>query len=146
MIRRVNLYIMILLIVIAAYSMFANMTVAKKYENLKKMYIAQKDELAVYEELVKYKDILTADDIQYLRNKGIENPEDFIKNDLMGRGDIIKSEGVKGGTMGFYDSRNIYILNSKWVYAVYEDGHIQGSMLLEYSIDNGKIKWNKIAE
>lgn len=146
MLKRIYIYIIILLVVIAGFSMFANMTVVKKYENLKEMYLEQKKELEVYDELVKYKDILTADDIRYLENRGIENPEEFIKSDLMSKKDIIGKKGVKGGTMGFYDSRNIYILNREWVYAVYEDGHIRGSVLLEYSIKDKQIQWKKIAQ
>jgi len=39
----------------------------------------------------------------------------------------------------------IYVLTSKWVLAYFEDGHIAGKILLEYSVgDNGAISWQVI--
>ncbi len=144
--RRIYVYIIVILIVIIGFSLFTNMTVAKKYDYLKIMYLQQKQELEVYKELVKYKDIISDSDYALLTKSGLKNPIEDIKTDLLSRKDIIKHDGIKGGIMGFYDSRNIYILNNKWVYAVYEDGHIAGSMLLEYKVKNGKISWNIIKE
>lgn len=65
-----------------------------------------------------------------------------LKQDLVERPELIPFEGTLGGTMGFYDPENIYVLSDKWVYARFEDGHIQGGMLLEYSLGpDGEISW-----
>jgi hypothetical protein len=77
-----------------------------------------------------------------LRSKGLDDPVRDITNDLLRRTDLISEEGVLGGTMGFYSPDNIRILNSRWVFAYYEDGHVRGSMLLEYEVEQGgRIHW-----
>jgi uncharacterized coiled-coil protein SlyX len=69
----------------------------------------------------------------------------YLKNDLKQRQDLIPYEGVLGGTMGFYDENQIRILNHRWVYAHFEDGHIGGEILLKYNIsEDGNIKWEVI--
>lgn len=81
-----------------------------------------------------------------LKMNRIEDPVSHIKKDLIKRSDVIPYAGVLGGTMGFYDENRIHILNYKWVYAHFEDGHIGGEMLLEYDIsEDGKINWKVIA-
>ncbi|RPI73120.1 MAG: hypothetical protein EHM47_06755 [Ignavibacteriales bacterium] len=89
---------------------------------------------------------LTSWDIERLKKKGLSNPVRDIITDLTEHTKLIPYEGVLGGTMRFYD-REIRILNSKWVFAYFEDGHIAGEMLLEYNVDNdGTINWKRIAE
>jgi hypothetical protein len=49
--------------------------------------------------------------------------------------------------MGFYFYDGIHILNEKWVFAYFEDGHIAGAMLLRYEIDeDGNIGWEVLDE
>ncbi len=80
-----------------------------------------------------------------LKIKDIEDPIGYLRKDLMSRPDLIRYQGVLGGTMGFHDENNIHVLNHRWVYAKFDDGHIAGEMLLEYAIsENGKIKWSVI--
>jgi hypothetical protein len=80
-----------------------------------------------------------------LKIKNVDNPISYLKNDLMERKDLIPYQGVLGGTMGFHDKNGIRVLNRKWVYARFDDGHIGGEMLLEYSISgDGKIDWKII--
>lgn len=80
-----------------------------------------------------------------LEAKGINKKLDYIKKDLIKRTDLIPYDGVFGGTMGFYDEKRIYVLNYKWVYAHFDDGHINGEILLEYKVsDDGKIHWTVI--
>lgn len=70
-----------------------------------------------------------------------------IVEDLITRGDeIIPVDGVLGGTMGFHARDEIHVLGDRWVFAPFEDGHIGGHMLLEYSVDrSGKIHWTVLA-
>ena len=151
MLKRIYFYIIIILVIIAAFSIFANMNIMRKYQKqndeytmIKERFDEMKKELAIYKELAYYKDVLNDVDYSYLQKKGLKEPIKQIKEDLMSKPEIIEIKGIKGGKIDFYDSRNIYILNSKWVYAFFEDGHIAGSVLLEYTINNGKIKWQVI--
>ncbi len=76
-----------------------------------------------------------------LEGSGIENPENDLVTDLMGRADLIPFDGIAGGTMGFYAPENIFIMNDRWVFAYFEDGHIAGNMLLEFTVTEGEIEW-----
>lgn len=80
-----------------------------------------------------------------LEINNIDDPIDYLKKDLVKRKDLIPYKGILGGTMGFYDENNIHVLNRRWVFAQFEDGHIGGQMLLEYEIlKDGKINWKVI--
>ena len=72
-------------------------------------------------------------------------PQDRNKqliNDLMKYPELIPYKGVLGGKMGFYQENNIKVLNDRWVFAEFEDGHIGGAMLLEYKVSkDGTITW-----
>ncbi len=84
-------------------------------------------------------------DIEKLKEKGLLNPIQNILMDLTNHSELIPYEGILGGTMRFYDKES-WILNNKWVFAYFEDGHYGGFMLLEYNVaDNGKINWKRIA-
>ncbi|MBN2732659.1 MAG: hypothetical protein JXR26_09535 [Balneolaceae bacterium] len=77
-----------------------------------------------------------------LLRKGIENPEAYIKQSLREKPDLIPLEPVLGGTMRF---ANILVLGSQWVIAEYEDGHIMGRTIYEYSIEqNGDIRFTEL--
>lgn len=68
-----------------------------------------------------------------------------VREALLRRPDLIPFEGTLGGTMGFYIEENITVLNDRWVYARFEDGHIAGSMLLEYESGGRGIRWRVLA-
>ncbi|MGI6451468.1 MAG: DUF4362 domain-containing protein [Desulfitobacteriia bacterium] len=77
----------------------------------------------------------------------IDNTPDhqkYIINDLMQHPELIPYDGVLGGTMGFYDPESIQVLSDRWVFAGFDDGHINGYMLLSYRINDGKISWEVI--
>lgn len=83
--------------------------------------------------------------IEKFKAKGLSDPVRDIISDLLKHPQLIPYEGILGGTMRFYENES-RILNNKWVYAYFEDGHYSGYMLLEYDVtDNGKISWEKIA-
>ena len=85
--------------------------------------------------------LLTGYDIQQLKRKGLANPVEDIRNDLMNSAELIPLEGVLGGTMQFYEDQ-IYVLTNRWVLAYVDDGHIAGYLWLEYSVDSGgEITW-----
>jgi len=67
-----------------------------------------------------------------------------LKSDLRKHPELIPYDGVLGGTMGFYDSKGIRVLSGRWVFAGFDDGHINGYMLLSYRLNDGKISWEVI--
>lgn len=82
---------------------------------------------------------LSQSDIQRLQQKGLQNPETELLNDLHRKQSrLIPAEGTLGGTMAIRDSR---ILNDRYALAYYEDGHIGGYLLLKYTVNNGNINW-----
>lgn len=85
-------------------------------------------------------------DIERLKEKGLADPVNDLLTDLKNHRKLIEQKGVLGGTMKFYESES-HVLNNKWVFAYFEDGHVSGNMLLKYEVaDDGKITWTKIAE
>lgn len=90
--------------------------------------------------------ILDQQQIKNLQKKGLENPVEDLRNDLMKVDVMIKKKGVLGGTMGFYMPEAIHILNEQWVMAYFEDGHIAGALFLKYEVNEGIIKWEVLDE
>lgn len=76
-----------------------------------------------------------------LEKMGIDDYES-IEEDLLSKPELISIDGVLGGTMFFNDA---HLLNEKWVYATFEDGHIMGSGLYKFDvISPDEIKWEEI--
>ncbi len=49
------------------------------------------------------------------------------------------------GTLNYTSKEGITVINSRWVKADFEDGHISGSMLLEYKVlKDNEISWKVI--
>lgn len=88
---------------------------------------------------------LSTSEIMRLRDRGLADPVADLKADLARHPELIPVKAVLGGTMGFYRPEGIRILNDRWVCADFEDGHIGGSMLLEYRVEGGRIRWRRIA-
>lgn len=88
---------------------------------------------------------ISPDEIAALRGQGLADPVSDLKADLAKHPELIPAEGTLGGRMGFYDPGRIWILNGRWVYADFEDGHIGGTVLMEYRVENGRITWRWIA-
>jgi len=84
-------------------------------------------------------------DIKRLKERGLLNPVQDILLDLKNHRELIPYGGILGGTIEFYNKES-WVLNNKWVFAYFEDGHYGGYMLLEYNVElNGKINWERIA-
>jgi hypothetical protein len=71
------------------------------------------------------------------------NPADLeLKRDLMSKPEVITMPGVLGGTMRIFSESDIRILNDSWVYAQFDDGHIQGAGIFSYTRgQDGRITW-----
>jgi hypothetical protein len=83
-------------------------------------------------------------EINELRGQGLADPVHDLKKDLMKHPELIPFPGVEGGRMGFYSPDEIAILGGHWAFARFEDGHIGGTMLLEYKVDHGRIAWKRL--
>lgn len=88
-------------------------------------------------------------DLKTQVNQNIELTKSFPSNnpqiidDLTKHSELIPYKGVLGGKMGFY-KEDIFVISDKWVLAYFEDGHIGGNMLLEYSVKDENIFWKVI--
>ena len=75
-----------------------------------------------------------------IKEAGVTDPvrliEDLRQNPL-----VIPEAAVLGGTMAF---RQIGLINDRWVYASYEDGHIAGSAIFQWKIQDSRIIWTPI--
>lgn len=68
-----------------------------------------------------------------------------LKRDLMSKPEVIRVPGVHGGTMRIFSESDIRILNDQWVYAQFDDGHIQGAGLFSHSRgQDGRITWTML--
>lgn len=84
---------------------------------------------------------IDAASIEGLKNQGIIDYK-IIGEDIFTHPELIKFDGVLGGTMFF---THAYVLNDKWVYARFEDGHIQGYGIYEFNIEEDlTITWKVI--
>lgn len=82
-------------------------------------------------------------DSRKLLELGIGDPEAYIENALRERIDLIPMDAVLGGTMRY---SNIQLLGGKWLIADFEDGHVYGRAIYEYTIkDNDKLHFKIIA-
>jgi len=106
----------------------------------------ERDTLIAKVESMKGSTLLHSRDIMRLKKQGLSNPLDDLVDDLMRHKELIPFKGILGGTMSFYSKKHIHVLTSRWVLAAFEDGHIGGQMILEYTVSlGGKINWKVIS-
>lgn len=111
------------------------------YDENKKLQIS----LAYYRRKALRQPRLLPAEIEELKGKGLKDPVKEIKTDLMQHNELIPYEGILGGVMRFSSEIDIYVLSTSMVRAYFEDGHIDGLMLLEYQVsDGGKIQWKVV--
>ncbi len=84
-------------------------------------------------------------DIKRFQKNGLKNPEEDILNDLMKQGRLITFE-PKPGVSWRFDRNETIILSKQWVFTKFDEGHMLGSMLLQYSVNNGTITWEAISQ
>jgi hypothetical protein len=89
--------------------------------------------------------LLDLADIAELERQGLQDPAKQLRDSLAAHPEIIPYPGVMGGTMFFLPDQGIVLLAPPYVFARFEDGHIGGSMLLEYTILPGpRIEWKRL--
>lgn len=98
------------------------------------------EEVKSLKESIKEIQIFRAGDEEELSKLGLN--KDMVAKDLVEHPELIPFEGVLGGTMSF---SKVYLINYKYAFARFDDGHIVGYGLYEYSIDDDKgISWKLI--
>ena len=84
----------------------------------------------------------TDEDINELKQKGIQSPEKEIIGNLFENTQMIPYYGTLGGKMWIGD---VKLLGDRWAIAYFQDGHIDGEMILRYRITkDSTIKWTVI--
>ena len=86
--------------------------------------------------------LLDDTDVEILRRQGLADPASQLRDSLKAHPELIPYEAVLGGRMSYFD---IVLLRPSFVFAGFEDGHIQGAMLLEYKVtEQGGISWKRL--
>jgi len=81
-------------------------------------------------------------DTEELKRKGLANPASQLRDTLAAHPELISYDAVLGGTMSFNE---ILLLKPPFAFAEFDDGHIDGAMLLEYEVvDAGRVKWKRL--
>lgn len=81
--------------------------------------------------------------IDYLIKNGFSTPA-LLMATLTDKDSIIPIKGVLGGTMHWIPENSI-LLTDKFVFASFEDGHVAGFALLQYSFEGqGEVTWKVI--
>ena len=83
--------------------------------------------------------------LQMLRNLGLSDPARQLPASLADHRELIPFPGVLGGTM-FFDPQSVVFMDGPWVFAQFEDGHVLGYGVFEYSVARGgRITWKRLA-
>jgi len=127
----------------------------KNSTNLEKSYMALKSDMEKLNQKVsdKNSDLNTSQklsklqswDIKRFQKKGLKNPEADILESLTKQTHLIKFEPQPGVSWRF-DKNETIILSDRWVFTKFDEGHMLGSMLLSYNVNNGSITWEVISQ
>ncbi|SFC40533.1 hypothetical protein SAMN05660443_2544 [Marinospirillum celere] len=79
---------------------------------------------------------LSSEDRRYLRERGLDNPEQQVINDLMGQTELLPQDSMTGGNMQFIQEET-ELLSHRWVLASFSDGQTQGQALYEFEVTPG---------
>lgn len=83
-------------------------------------------------------------DLMHLKEQGLDDPPRQLRESLLARADLIPFPGELGGTMRIEDD-SIVLLDPPYAFATFDDGHIVGYLLAEYSIKpGGQIEWSRL--
>ena len=77
--------------------------------------------------------LIDALDVEELRRQGLKDPLAQIVGSLVAHGEVIPHEGLHGSTMHFFPE-SVHILDQRWVYAYFEDGHVSGHGIFRYTV------------
>jgi len=92
------------------------------------------ERLAAYHRPAVQGHLITAREVAALREQGLRNPVQQVVDSLIAHREVIPHEGVLGGTIRFHPDYAIHVLDDSWVYASFDDGHIQGRGIFSYEV------------
>jgi hypothetical protein len=106
---------------------------------------AQEGTVRELDRIVEPGHLLRAFEIEELRQRGLAEPISEIVASLQAHPEVIPFPGVLGGRMGFHSPAQIHVLNTSWVYADFDDGHVAGHGVFGYSIQaDGSLEWRTV--
>lgn len=139
---RIERYLWVSLVLILTTTVLILIHVNYDYKN---RVAVLKEQEKILKEAISAKSNYSKEPEINLKIEELQNPIEELTNDLIKHPELIPYKGTLGGKVGFYSEKNIKILNSRWVLANFDDGHISGAMLLEYKVSkNGIISWRVI--
>ena len=84
-------------------------------------------------------------DIADLRRQGLKDPAKQLRESLAGHTELIPYPGIQSSAMMILPDDKIALLKPPYAFAEYEDGHIGGTMLVEYTVLPGpQIQWKRL--
>jgi hypothetical protein len=75
-------------------------------------------------------------EIERLQKRGLRDPVPDLVASLIAHPEIIPVPGRPGTPMKFYEPSRIRVLNERWVYAAFDDGHTSGFGVFEFTVLN----------
>ncbi|MCE5251525.1 hypothetical protein LLG96_15045 [bacterium] len=100
---------------------------------------------AIIEDLTKSFPGLSPETVDEFRRRGLSDPQNDIIADLGSHEELMPFRGIFGARPSFYPDVRMYVLNSRWAYASFNDGSRLGQTLLEYTVsERGVITWRVI--
>ena len=86
--------------------------------------------------------LLDEGDIEMLKRQGFADPALQLRDSLEAHPELIPYQPVLGGTMRFND---IVLLKPSFAFADFDDGHIDGAMLLQYQVaEPARVSWKRL--
>jgi hypothetical protein len=90
--------------------------------------------------------LISEDEIEVLRAQGLTDPVRQVVASLRAHPEVIPQPGVLGGRMWFPTDSDIWVLNARIVFARFEDGHIAGSGVFEFTVNaDTSIAWRVLS-
>src|SRR5262245_17481616 len=83
------------------------------------------------------------DALKKLLSAGLADPVESLRDDLVRHPELIPMPGT-GGSHQLFMRDMVEVLNDRWVFAYFEDGHTGGEMLLEFAVKDGRIRWRVV--
>ncbi len=109
-------------------------------------WLKKQEGSAVNDSLLSRTSFLDPLETDELERKGLKDPVTEIKSDLMNHTELIPYPGTMGGTMRFTGPASIILLSGGYAHARFEDGHLGGECLLEFTVKpDATIQWKRIA-
>ena len=80
--------------------------------------------------------------IAEFKHRGLADPQKNIIDDLGSREELMPFRGVFGARPSFYTEVRMYVLNGRWAFASFNDGHNRGDRLYSFRVSrDGTISW-----